>query len=77
LQQQGDFERERVAGQIRSLVDNMNNDIRSLQNLYLEAKRWNMEVIFEDALKSQIDMESDGLKVQRLRVQSIKHRVDL
>jgi hypothetical protein len=55
----------------------MNNDIRSLQNLYLEAKRWDMEVIFEDALKSQIDMESDGLKVQRLRVQSIKHRVDL
>jgi hypothetical protein len=77
LQQQGDFERERIADQIRLLVDNMNNDIRSLQNLYLEAKRWDMEVIFEDALKSQIDMESDGLKVQRLRVQSIKHRVDL
>lgn len=70
-------EREDVAKAIRLLVNKMNDEIVELQNLYLQAKNKNLEIVFEDILGSEINMKSDGLKVQKIKVRSIKYRVDL
>lgn len=68
---------EQQAQEIRQRVLELNHAVQELEVALATGRALNLETRLEDAFGSQIDMDRDGLKPLKLKVISIKHRVDL
>jgi len=68
---------EKAANDIRATIAQLNDTLDELYSLYVLAKQLNIELELENGINGEVDLRVDGVKPYKMKIKSIRKRLEL